>query len=994
LKSDGSSSSSKALLAPTEKLLVLLKSKCQRTDGVFDEKLADYVFFPLSQILQRKQVYNDSLSEITIRGLHILLQYGWRKKIALDLAKQLLILLALVAGGVPGKTVEPVPEELMIEAFGSLEALFKALSVTPGGATSLVETGTIPALGHCVTVILDGITDGRSANTQIQALRALDTVWRCVKDLQALSTFLPATISALTKCLMPSTGSRRSKKTIITALEVFQQVLLTILSDIRTRNIKDEGESSTTEGKNLTKPWLKATTSQIKLALSNVIRLRSHDSEDVRVALNKLCLAILDQCHDTFSESASMLVETCMILSGVVEEEKKFDSASLTDIAMVYPDLGELVKGTVYNWVTSLPRVMQSNDETSKHAALSQLSKAHKLLVDLNIDSSVLEDAMVDSLRDSVTVTVETSASVAVNSVQEAVFDLDSQSAMTLVSEKGTVIDFHPVIMPEQSRRETRNQLAQLLSNFGTRRAQIKMASDMLEYARGGVTGPSLLSAFWLSSQLLKSATSQNTDLDEFFNAAVTFSDDQEIVNQELFSFSLSVLSNSELDSDWRVQAVALEVIASTAQNMKDTFRNELVDSLYAIAQLLGSPIPQLRDHAIICLNIVSNSCGYNNASELIIKNVDYMVNAVSLRLNTFDISPQAPQVLVMMIRLTGPSLLLYLDDVVGSIFAALENFHGYPRLVDVLFSVLSEIVTVGAHFNNLLPPSNPISHLKSTPEAPNLDDIIALITRKPPTDQKPLTHEIVPDKPWKDAKTLLDEAEAPPPEETDNTSTSEIAKSPPTKTYTMLQNITRLGQHYLTNQSPILRAKLLALMGTASCSLQHDEDAFLPLINDIWPVVIQRLYDEEQFVAIAAAQTVSQLCRSAGDFLASRIKDEFPQLLKLAEASKTKFEAEQRSGAGRGVYSQASKTWEAMIGLLVAIVGHVHLDDDAFDEILRTLGQVVERADVREILERVNADAVWLALCMLGNKGSKGSMQRPVVDGYAFTDLGFEIAI
>ena len=963
---------------------MLLKAKCQRTDGVFDEKLADYVFFPLSQILQKKQKYNDSLSEVTIKCLNILLQYGWRKRIALDLAKQLLILLTFVAGGVPGQMVEPVPEELMVDAFGSLEALFKALGGTPGGATSLVETATIPALGHCVTVILEGITDGPSANTQIHALRALDAVWNCVKDLEALSTFLPGTISALTKCLMPSTGSRRSRKTIVTAMEVLEHVLITILSDIRTRNIKDEKTTPSTEGKTLTKPWLNATTGQIKLALSNVIRLRNHDSEDVRIALNKLCLTILDQCHDTFSESASMLVETCMALS-VIDHEENIYRLSLTDLAMIHPDLGEVVKGTVYNWVTSLPRIMQSNDETLKHVALSQLSKAHKLLTALNLDSSMLEDALVNSLRDSVTVIIETSASVPVNGVQEAEFDLNSQAAMTLFSEKGISTDFLPVLMPEQSRRETRNQLVQLLSSFGTRQAQMKMASGMLEYARGSVSGPSLISSFWLSSQLLKSATSQNTDLDEFVNAAITLSDDQEIVNQELFSFSLSVLSSTEPDTDWRLQAVALEVIASTSQNMKQMFRTELVDALYPIAQLLGSPSPQLREHAITCLNIVSNSCGYTNASELIIKNVDYMVNAVSLRLNTFDISPQAPQVLVMMIRLTGPSLLLYLDDVVGSIFAALDNFHGYPRLVEVLFSVLSEIVTVGAQSNNILLPSTTVSHLKSTPEAPTLKDIITSITRNPSIDQEPLTHEPAPEKPWKDAKTLLDEAEAPPPEDSGDALPLEVAKPPPTKTYTMLQNITRLGQHYLTNQSPILRARLLSLISIACRSLQHDEDAFLPLVNDIWPVVIQRLYDEESFVAIAAADTVRELCRSAGDFLASRIKDEFPQLLKLAKSAKIKLEAENRSGAGRGVYSQASKAWEAIIGLLATIVGYVNLNEDDFDEILGVLGKAVARTDIREMLERVNADAVWLTLHMLDKEST---MQQPVVDGYVFAEL------
>jgi hypothetical protein len=248
------------------------------------------------------------------------------------------------------------------------------------------------------------------------------------------------------------------------------------------------------------------------------------------------------------------------------------------------------------------------------------------------------------------------------------------------------------------------------------------------------------------------------------------------------------------------------------------------------------------------------------------------MVNAISLRLNTFDISPQAPQVLVMMIRLTGPTLLLYLDDIVGSIFAALDNFHGYHRLVEVLFSVLGEIVSAGSKSNQLQitnSPTTTINHRKTAPPVPTISDIITLLSKKPNSESDALPHEDFPRTPWKSAKTLLDEAEAPPPEEAEQEEPStEIEKPPPTKTHKMLTSIARLSQHYLTSSSPVLRSKLLNLITTSSSALYTDEDAFLPLVNDIWPVVIARLYDSEPFVQISACQTISKLCECAGDFL------------------------------------------------------------------------------------------------------------------------------
>ncbi|KAK0121942.1 hypothetical protein ONS95_010216 [Cadophora gregata] len=1009
LRDDGSAASLKALLQSATRLLAILEGKCRRTDGAFDDKLADYAFFPLSQILQRKKTYIDRLSEVTIKCVRILLEYGWRSSIALDLAKQLLILLTFVAGGVPGKESTPPPEELMVEAYGAIAALFGALTSTPGGSTSLVESGTMPALGHCVTVILHGIVDGPSAVAQLQALQALDAVWHCVKDPEALSNFLPGTISALTKSLMPATGSRRSRKALVRAMEVLGHVLVSTLSDLRTRSIRNEkpsAEVATTGSdrtqKNLTMSWLKATTGQIKLALSNIIRLRSHEAVEVKKALNRLCLTLLDECHDTLSEAASLLVETCMTLAGADDEEGFIQRAtSLIDLASIHPDLGALIKNTVYNWVTSLPRVMQSNDESAKHAALGQLSKAHALLKGLNLESSILEDALGNSLRDSVALTIESLPTT--QGVQEAEFDLNSQAAMTLVPDNALSIQFQPIIMAQESQRVTRNQLTTLISSLGNRQSQLTMASEMLHYARSA-SGPSLLSAYWLSSQLLRSAESGNKDMDEFFESALTFSDEQETMNEEIFSFSQSLLVNTdEGPSDWRLKAVALEVVAGAAQRMKESFRTELVDTLYPIVQLLGSPNSRLREHAITCLNIISNSCGYDNASGLVVDNVDYMVNAISLRLNTFDISPQAPQVLVMMIRLTGPSLLLYLDDVVESIFAALDNFHGYQLLVDVLFSVLGEIVSVGSHSDHLQIEQTPaINHRKTRPEPVSTDELAKFLKPKSTTEDTSLPHEEVPQKPWKSAKTLLDEATPKDPlsdeedeeqeekgEEDDSSrDIQEIAKAPPTKTYTMLQSISRHSQHHLTSSSSHLRTKLLCLIRTSASSLAFDEDAFLPLVNDIWPVVITRLYDPEPYVQIAACEAVSEICRCAGDFMSSRIRDEWVSIIKLANSAKQAADKEKRGngGRGRGVFSQASKLWEGVVELLCAIVEYVRVEDEMFDEVVDVLGDLVwERESVRTALEAVNADAVWLVMQM---NGRNGKVETPYMDGFTFLEL------
>ncbi|KAI9641444.1 hypothetical protein NHQ30_010251 [Ciborinia camelliae] len=1000
---------SNTLILSTEKLLGALQRTCE--NEAFDEKLADCtflkilivspqplihqqqltrsalldVFFPLSQILRLKQKYTDELSELTVKCLRLLLEQGWRNYIAIDLAKQLLILLTLMIGGVPGQDPRPPPEEIIIEALGALAALFADLARTPGTSTAITDESTVPALGHCITTILDAITEGPSVEIQIGGLNALRAAWNCIKDVQAHAKFLPGTVSALTKCLTPTTTSRRSQKTIAMALECLQLVLTTVLSDIMTRTIRASKNTEVKAGGDgqhdmLTKSWLTATTSQIKLSLANVLKLRTHKSHNVRISLNRFCIVLLDECHDTLVDSTSILVETCLSL---VSTEDALDAGrtSIVDLAAIHSNIGESIKGTFYHWANSLPRVMQMNDETAKVSALHQLSASYGLLSTLNLGSCILDDALSKSLRDSLSSAIE--ASSLPRMMQETSLNPNSQALMVLSGEKMLLSDFAPILMPEESQKSTRIAISTFLRSLSESQSRMSMANEMLEYVRHA-SGPSLLAAYWISSQLIQFAASKNGEMDEFFESTLLAPDDYLAASQDLYSYSLSVLSSEDSNLDWRTKAVALEVVSNSAQRLKEDFRGELVDILYPVSQLLGSPSQDLRERATVCLNVLAKACGYPSTRELIVENVDYMVNAISLRLNTFDISPQAPQVLIMMIRLTGPSLLLYLDDVVSSIFATLDNFHGYQGLVEGLFAVLGEIVETGAQSRQLQLPDAPVVDVtKAKTPIITLDSIVQKIEkqhRRIEAEQDIVPNDF-PREPWKNASALLDEmGERGENHEEESNEAREIQKVPVTKTYTMVQSIIRLCQHYLTNPSPNLRTRLLGLISTSSAALRSDEESFLPLVNDIWPVVIDRLYDKESHVAIAAADSIATICRCAGNFLATRIAVQWPRLMTLARQTRANMLAEKSGSGGRGIYSQAAQMWESMVKLLMAIVECTGVNDEAFDDVLDLLAFIIrDRRDVREALSAVNADAVWLVMQV----GVRREVRTPLLDKY-----------
>ncbi|KAK2039556.1 HEAT repeat protein [Colletotrichum somersetense] len=1041
IRQQGEVSSFKQLSELTGQLLGILNDQVNRDATVFDEKLADYVFFPLSHVFRSHDQYPKRLIEIAIKCLTIIIIHGWKSNISHQILQQLLILLTFIVGGVPGrKESRDLPEETELESLRALTALITVAGTSAKAAEALIEEKLVPTLGHTITVLLECVTDGRTPAIQLEALRTLGCFYIGIKDHAALASFLPGIVSSLTKLL--SKPPREKNRVLVGSIESMKQVLVQVLGDVRTRSITARptahGSSDTGQGGVLGPAWLNATKAQIKLALATVLKLRTHDSQVVREALLTLCLGLLDECHTSLDNCSSILVETAMILSPA-DHTSSVIATSLQDLAIIYPELGETVKVTCYNWITSLPRIIQSADEGKKEAAVRNLMRGMSLVSSLQLDSSLLDESMAAALRDSVTSLVTEAKSVKVSDQTAADASWYNQDIMKAGD---TSRQYQSVLLDQESQLGTRSAVLELLSNVGPASQQTKLAAEMLDCARFS-TGDIQTSSFWLSFELIKSALSRSDDLDDLldFTSLGSPSDGADLVFQELYSFAVVLLdSHSEMSEvDWRLEATALEVTSFAATRSREAFRPELIDVLYPITTFLGTSIPQLREHAITTLNILAVTCGYTSVSELIIENVDYMINSISLRLNTFDISPASTKVLIMMTRLTGPRLLPYLDDVVASVFAALDNYHGYPIFVESLFSVLKEIVNQGVKSDKLLlkgRKNGPESHRKVASDLVAIDDIVQLLERRREREAAASAVDATlgdigghPQSPWGGVNGKAQE-EA---EEDEGAAGNEVdqERPPKTPTYTLLERITGLTQHYLTSPSPTLRKSLLDLLATVSPALSGDEDSFLPLVNAVWPVVVSRLYDDEAFVTISACDALSILCTTAGDFLGSRIKTEWCDGLgkwcrrKKAEVARSRGKGSTpresakpgqmtastsqgvlipiRSGSdllghqstevtsgstssGLGKFAQAAQIWDAVVRLLISIVSHVRLEAEVFDEFLELLTEVIiQDPEARQALEAVNADAVWLVLYQ---QGHVEPLKTPQLEGFAFAPM------
>lgn len=1027
-----------------ENLAQVLNTLSKEPDAL-DHKLADYVFFPISQVLKASRELPVRAMELCLQCLAVLISRGWRENITTSLSSQLLIFLSLMCD-TSGKTVavQQVTDELRHSAFLCMSKLFDSLSLSDQGKASLMEAANVPSLGHAVSVLLDGVSAGESFEVQKAAADAILSLLLCTADVEVLSSFFPGVVSTLTKVLTPNTQSRRHWKILVQCISILDSFVLALLSNSVMDEIlkPDIQEPRSEQQKNaLDESWAKATASQFKVALANIERLRTHSREEVREALTTFNMTLLADCNIALGNCCRLALETVLVL---LQQESVFtitERARLEVLVRSRPAIAELLASVYHDELLSLTRILQSNDDNAKGRCVKQVFSAYSMLAGTDSDMHLLSRLLGIGLRDSVTAMLQSSNDTSNKSLQENTLVLSEMPVLNISKDP---VSFS---MPLSEYRNQQTLLKDIEVQLQTIKQTIPAASIAahLVPALKACQGEMQIATFWLVLCDIQASALTEDMLNDFLILEDSSDSPNSRAREELYSFSLDIMDDNE--ADWRLKALALETVAMQAKQQGESFRGELIDALYPILHHLGSESPQVRNHAITCLNLVSDACNYSDVKELIVSNVDYLVNAVALKLNAFDVSPQGPQVLLMMVRLAGPSLLPYLEDTLESIFAALEDYHGYPTLVELLFAVLKTMAEEGVKSPQLaiLPGENDTSFevtVNGWSPASIQDlstDLRKLAVKAAETSDVSLP-ESTPQIPWKELRpegtTTGQQDTQKAEDETEEEDTSNDSQPPPEppapRTYALLLKITTLTQHYLTSTSPSLRTSLLSLIRTTMPALARHQNSFLPLINTLWPEVTSRLFDSEPHVVAGALGIIAAMCEFGGEFMRSRIHDLWPEVMNLhrrigrgtgSDASSERGRGlkygQQSIGKGKEIATGVSGTGtpppsslalghatvgrggggyvdvsdravnQALHHLIKAIVKHVGIDAESFDqvlEILRPLNKLDE--DIRSVLEGYNADAVWLA----GYREGSCRVERMEVAGsgaWRFVSLG-----
>ncbi|KAK6432661.1 hypothetical protein LTR95_011167 [Oleoguttula sp. CCFEE 5521] len=986
-----------------ETLWTILNSFISRSSPL-DEKLADYVFFPLSQVLKQSQKLSLTCLEITLEILAVLIEHGWRQHIQHALAAQMLILCTLLARVKPtGLAINGTSNELRTAALRCLYLLYQALAGTHEGRRSITAEAVVPQLGQTISTTLDALVDGGGVELQLAASRALHVIVDTVDDRDTLASFLPGIVSKLTRVLTPQTKQRRAFAVLIDCLQIISILLKTVLGDptpkLTLRNtpagakgiVAINGTKSESVNGSEASP-------HILSALQQICRLRDHDREDVRAALGHLCLTVVRDCNISLATSKTLALGTLVVLS--TGFPRMLSILELEYVLQMDTSLVVLLQGLLHDQLQSLVQTMMGADEQLKTRKIQHIRAAYEMLDRCSATTKLLMRGMAKALDDSVVIVLQgakskTSQSASIEPMQSLDLAIkDSDSART---------SFDTALVLQRGQEQVMASIESFIELLGQSQVSAHLSIDIASKIRIS-HGNAQVSQFWTAYSRIRAAIQNQTVTTAMLLTSEPDPASSSDMLEELYSFSLDALTSgvTATAQDQMIQGLALRTVALRAQAAGPEFRAELVDALYPILHTLASHTPALQQDSIVALKIVTAACGYSSTSALIIENVDYLTNAVALKLNTFDVSPQAPQVLLMMLRLAGPGLLPYMEDTVDSIFAALESYHGYPTLVELLFRVLGVMAEEGVKAPALAAPNKeliengyvkeeqwqPISMAKLTR---TLRDRKAKIESVQSVGTDKHDHEAFPQEPWAAEPTTENEEDdsATPPNDTD----VEIPPPAP-KVYALLLKITTLTQHFLPSTSPSLRTSLLSLIRTSIPAIALHDNSFLPLINTLWPEIVSRLDDEEVHVRTAALEVITLLCEHAGSFMRSRITALWPVIKDLhrhlvadlvkAVAPVVKSGAREKididgkavsralaltapsDSSAVAVYTDTSLRllWDALVGFLLAMVRSTpSLDPEIFDETLEMLTPVLDKLDVREALEGTsgNADAVWL---------------------------------
>ncbi|KAI0304564.1 hypothetical protein BC826DRAFT_976903 [Russula brevipes] len=720
-------------------------------------------------------------------------------------------------------------------------------------------------------------------------------------------------------------------------------------------------------------PWLKATSSQLLIALNTLTPIVSHPTASALLALSSLSSSLLESTSFTLPSCRPLLASFLLSLS-----RSTYDSVSshahnsliqlTSPVSKAQHPLIQTLLQMTGDILSTLPRVLLSHTDSKVEHLAGQIEAICRLVASEPEHLSALSRGLGKLFGPMGGLEKWGMRLLAVMEFEMPQVTVMDTSVSRLLLERGT--DLYEPVFPELSlkhvvTRSAQITLEQMFRGLGkaggegcvyavewfaqvgrSRRddrgvAALWLGCRLLE----GITGVSandseVASVLKRSNRLQKAARDLSRSISELWEEAdsdfelagtsledgaddmpgVEYRQGIVILDQSLrIGHGTSTRPPQKSSKLILHSMVSLQLLSVSARVLQTRFTSALLYALYPILQSIVSPVSQLSDSGFTALSIVSSSLSYASPSNLLLSNFDYVLDAISRRLSRQRMDIDAVKVLLIVVRLVDRDVVQKASDVVEECFDRLDEYHGYDIIVDGLIEVLLELVKVIE--------SDEDSHVVREEDTGHDMRMDAFENyEKDTTDYGP-----APRRPWGDTDAA--HPEDPPPDG------SLKQTDPDTSEVTPIQALTI---YFLTHESATIRAKILVLLSSAVPVLP--ESALLTSIH-------QALSDSHPFVALST---------HVGSFMYRRVWDD----LENADS--------ESALARRGPGSVGTVLYRSMLKTMTASMKGVQM-----------LELQACATELFVAAGKSNADAVWLVLSstMAPGHGPTSFLQREAWD-------------
>ncbi|KAG0177931.1 hypothetical protein DFQ28_005290 [Apophysomyces sp. BC1034] len=888
------------------------------------------------------------------------------------------------------------------------------------------------SLMHCIAVLFTTMRDGHEIQLRLDATYTLSQVLLDnIRDINWIAEIFPSVVSALCRTIFQK-QEKENHHILVAALDLLGDLIQAVMRDdingafikevksfkdlVSSFNDLSVGESSPNTSQESVAPdskhvnddrirtpaWHASTKQQLRKSLDSITSVRSHSHWKVRSAFVSLAYKLLSTCPRSMDNCVPVLVEMMVLrmddeYSTVTQECRRYMNELTTTMAF-RDSMAPLLKEGLYKWIQSLPRRIMTGNEQEKLDAIA-LVIGHILLLREQAES-VLDVAMIS---------VSTGLLAAMHIDKDSLKVLEekrSKKYLELAEDNTRLpkpifpkIRFTHLVTDQAVEKGTR--MLNLIGRFGNVRQWL---THFMSHLRDGEEQVRPQSAYVIHA-LLSGLALENDWALEDNGFAITrenalglevMRDIEDIMSNTKVAEPTAVVSHTArtLDAenaDVLATCLMLQIIATTTLMIeRQTLDDELITLLYPLLAYLGSPNLAVQTYALTTLEIIALHHGQKNAQELAIANVDYIINSVSQRIYFLTENPRAPMVLKALIHVAGPRTIAYLDDSVEEIYEALDQYHMDRWFCGQLCDVLVEIIHA-LETNIIATEDESTVACEKQEESSRLSREIAefiKVQREQCTETEedqarlnieevgryflerqergntktPSLQDIVEDEL---AKTENDES---------NNTVKEQKTEPLTRQQQMALAIMTKVTHFMTAPSPHLRSQTLMLLVSGVRVLAQRVDHLNPFIHNLWPMVMNRLNDEENFVAFNAALLVQVLAEVSGEFLSSRVKDIWPrfkELLRQINYSNTSYYS---------TFSYAYRLEQCILQTLKHFALTVPLNQRMVMEILEETKHFLDAQmhpdlqqaciDMFIALSKEHADNVWFcAFTLLGNE-------------------------